>query len=219
VLFALAGAAHAEPPLAEFAGGTISDGERAQLRDAFYEEVTLLGARALVPRPAGIAKLKMDQVVAGAPQSAAAQKYLGRACHATGDVSCAERAYQQAVQLSSSAPWALVELADFYASRNQPKDELAALDKLAEARRASAIGSAATVDGKTALRGTWERARDVAAAHAGAGIDPARYQRLIVELYPDDPSYLRRYVDGLIGAGKPAAALAEVQRYKKRYPK
>jgi len=60
--------AWAEPPLAEFAGGAIPDDARAALREAFYEEVTLLGDPALAPRPSGIAKLKMDELVQKYPQ-------------------------------------------------------------------------------------------------------------------------------------------------------
>ncbi len=229
ILCCIAAPAFAEPPLDEFAGGAIPDDVRAAMRDALAEEVDLLGGKALAPRPAGIAKLKMDEVARRFPQSAAAQRTLGRAAYATGDVTAAEIAYKAAVDLSSpaiagvqqartatGAPWALGQLADFYADRNDAKNELAALDRLAEAQRAAAT----TPDGKNELRTTWRRARETAAAHAGVpGVaDPAKYDRLIVELSPDDPSWLRRYIDGLLADGKPGRAIAEAARYEKLFP-
>ncbi|MSP59618.1 MAG: hypothetical protein EXR72_04610 [Myxococcales bacterium] len=211
----------AEPALEEFQGGTIPEDARQAMREALVEEVPLLGEQALAPRPAGVAKAKMDDVAKRFPQVAAVQRYLGRACYATGDVSAAETAYKAAVQISLGAPWALTQLADFYADRNDPKNELLTLDRLADAQRSATvggIGAAATSDGKNALRITWQRAQGSAAAHAGPGIDPAKYDRLIVELYPDDPSYLRRHIDGFLAAERQGPALAEVARYRKRFP-
>ncbi|HEX2571169.1 MAG TPA: tetratricopeptide repeat protein [Polyangia bacterium] len=209
-----AGSALAQPRFEEPVGGVIPEDARAALRAALYEEVPLLGDKALAPRPATLARAVLQDVAQRFPQVAAVHKYLGRAAYQAGDPAAAEKAYQMAVSVAgpADAPWALEELAAFYRERNQAREELATLDREVTAL----LAGPRTGELKTRLRELYERERDLAEAHALAGA-PARYARKIIELYPEDPSYLRRYIDDLVARGRTKEALAEVARYRPRF--
>src|SRR5205823_3340449 len=82
-----------------------------------------------------------------------------------------------------------------YKGRNQGQKELSAVEKLIALLRKQ-LGKADDMRRKADLHKAYERARDVA-QKKGLG-SPLRFDREIAALYPGDPSYLRRYLDGLL---------------------
>ena len=151
--------ARAEPALEEFSGGAITDEVRGAMREALYEEVPLLGEPALAPRPAGLAKLRMDDVAARYPEEAAVQKYLGRVCYTTGDVTCAEHAYQAAVEsVAAARPGRSTSWPTSTRCATSRRTSWRRSTNLADAQRPKAIGASATTDGKRrAENRAWSR--------------------------------------------------------------
>lgn len=211
---ALGDTAAAQPTMKEPAGA-LPDDVRQSIRSAFFEEIDLLGFAAWSPRSAAEARTRMEDVAREFPTVAAVHAALADACTTAGDMAGAEHAHQEAVSFSSSAPWTIEALARFYALRNQPRQELGALDQLARvlSRRAS------HGEERESLRRVYQRARDLTEAHALPGAAPAAYAHRIIELYPEDPAYLRSYIDELLAAHRGKQVLAEIARYRKAFPR
>lgn len=216
----------------------VADEVRAALREAMYARQPLLGDEIAFPRPAAEALKRLREVAGRFPKDPAVQRYLSRAAVAAGEVALAEEAAQAEVAATAgdegaAAQQALLDLADLHRDRNQGDKELAALERLAallKQRQGKAPLQARV--GRDELRQVYERLRDTARRH-GLG-DPLRYEREIVNLYPDDPSYLRRYLEeqvrlvatelqqqgapGKSLSAREQALLKELKRLRGRFP-
>lgn len=205
-------------------GAPLREPLRRALEEALAERARLLGDEVYVARPAHEARERLAALAARMPKEAAVQRYLSRAALADGDALLAEQAAQREVALAPALPQALWDLADLQRARSDARAELQALDRLIELlerRRQGRGGGQPLVE---------ELGRALARAEAvarGRGLPeregPLRYEQALVDLHPDDPSYLRRHLDRLLQAAlrdRAADPLFQeaLRRYRARWP-
>jgi Flp pilus assembly protein TadD len=186
--------------------GAIPDSERKEIEAAFLTTEKVLGVDTLVARPTKDTYARMKAIVAK-HDDVAGEAYLAEAATRAGDFAAAEQAWKKV----GHAPWALERLADFYAERLEPAKELTTLDALAAAMTKEQPVA------RDQLRAVYERAVSVMDAHALAG-DRVKYRRAIAALYPDDLSYLRRWLDEMVEGGDHAGARAQIAWARKIWP-
>ncbi|HEY3358131.1 MAG TPA: tetratricopeptide repeat protein [Polyangia bacterium] len=199
-----------EPP------GPVPDEVRAALREALSEEVPLLGAQAIAPRPAADAKARLLEVAQRFPTAAEVQRRLAPIALAAGDAAAAEAALTRAVELSGGAAWAQHDLAAFYEARGDVLKQVQTLERLA-AHLAAQTRRPGGADVRAELRRVYER---ILAALAVKRVqNPDRYRRALVDLSPDDSYPLHRYLDELVAQRDPAAVRRAVALYLPRRPR
>lgn len=184
---------------------------RAKLRQALYEDVEVLGEKALSPRPVAEAKTRLDALAGESPAAAPVQRYLGKALASTGDHAAAIAAMRRAEELETEAAWPLEDEADYLGSRGDARGQLAALLRLAKRRRAHLDRPGE----RDQLAAEYREMAELVEAHRIPRQDALQYRRLAAEL---EPRSAYGVITWLVDQGRVEDALAQMAWARRLLP-
>lgn len=186
------------------------------IESALYRMMELPGLQTLYPRPPAESRTELSTLVQKSPADAELYTLRARAEEQALDFNAAEQDWKASVAHAKDTPAAQLELADYYARRLQPQQEIAALTALAAAP--STPGERFIPASK---QRSWQAYNRILQTIADQALPPetisATYVAWIAR-YPNEPSVRAAYVDALIHQQRFDAATAAIADYKQSFP-
>lgn len=184
---------------------------------ALYRAMPLPGGDFLFPKPPQEARASLDRLTAKSGSDAALWQLRALEDERALDFAAAGRDWKTWIARSSDRPAAELDLANFYARRLRPRDELAALKVVGESP--TAPGERWTTPQHQRAWQAWSRSLTVARQFAlPPAISEAIYRKW-EQRYPRARSVDRQEFDYLLRSGDSSAATALIARYQAAFPR
>lgn len=183
---------------------------------ALYRAMPLPGSDFLFRKPPQEARAALERLTASPGSDATLWQLRALEDERALDFAAAERDWKTWVARSSDKPAAELDLADFYARRLRPQDELAALKMVGES-------PAAPSERWTAPRNqrawqAWSRSLKVAQQFALPPAVSEEIYRGWEQRYPRSRTVVRQEFEFLLQTGEDSAAAALLARYRTAFP-
>ncbi|MEK9148475.1 MAG: hypothetical protein AAB267_00355, partial [Candidatus Desantisbacteria bacterium] len=174
---------------------------------AYYKKEEFLGQTVEIPRPTKEIKEELLNLIKSYPQTALLYKRLASVEVKLCQFKAQEEHFVKYAEACRRDEASLQELADFYHSRLMYQKEVQTLGELAD-----------KIQDKTKAKDTYQQIIELIKNNL-LKLDKYLYINKIIDLFPDDPTYFKGFINELIADRKDKLALDRLQAFSKKFPK